>query len=198
MGRNGGPRLGNLGAFSFSPSLWRRPLQGLWLFLAALHCWNIPRLALWHPVTVQCFFVVLFFLFPFLSKLNLKHVIDHVLSEQDSCHTMLEHMENTAIPPRRVPCKTCACAHPLLSEAMELVLTLGDWYNGCIVTDRGTKECRDKKKEGKTIKDRKKGVTFYPCLWNGCKFTRWILKRRIKGSPKAKTIWLRTLLGKRD
>lgn len=142
------------------------------LFSVALHGWNFPRLTLWgNPVTVQCFSFG-FFLFPFFLS-SLIWNVSYTTIYLSRTHALLELTGFTGIPSRRAPCKTglaCACAHPLLSEVMDPGLTFWVRYNSGIMTDRRTKYKETKKRVGKMT--RRKGVTFYPCLWSGCKFTR--------------------------
>lgn len=176
MGRNGCPRLGNLGAFSFTPSLWRRAM--------IIHCSNIPRLPLWVSQSLGNASLLSCFLF--LFKLNLKHVIDHVLSEKDSRNAGAHGVYCN--PPKKGSMEAmCTCpptpewGHRTSADFGGLIQRLH-----ALRQTEGQKNEEAKKKEGKTIKDRKKGVTFYPCLWSGCRFTRWILKGRNRASPKAK------------
>lgn len=154
-----------LWAPSSTPSLWGRASIILCSPTQLKHSKANPLRKSCHCAMFLCW--VLFF--PFFSfKLNMKRVIHHIYLSRT--HALLELAGFTGIPSRRASCKTglgCACAHPLLSEAMDPGLTFWVRYNSGIMTDRRTKykeTKKGKKKKGVGNMTRRKGVTFYPCL----------------------------------
>lgn len=129
------------------------------------------------------------FFSPFFSfKLNMKRVIHHIYLSRT--HALLELAGFTGIPSRRASCKTglgCACAHPLLSEAMDPGLTFWVRYNSGIMTDRRTKykeTKKGKKKKRSGEHDKKKGGDILPLPLKWLQIYQINSERKNYGQPQ--------------